>query len=198
MKPSKYYGSVIPQEFYNSTPDDVAIRLLGKLLLRRWRGKLLGGMITEVEAYFGPEDPASRASKGGVIGEAMNRPPGHTLIYMVHANWLLNIVTLESKPSAVLIRSIEPLVGVEEMYINRGIKDIKVLTTGPGRLTKALNIDKSLDGIEVFNEDSELFILYYMDIEDREIGRSKRIGVTKDLEEPYRFYILENPFVSKK
>ncbi len=198
MRLSPNYGEILQQKFYNEPPDKVAKKLLGKLLLRVLDDKVMGGMITEVEAYFGKDDPASRASKKGKIGDAMWRDPGHTLVYMVHGNWLLNIVTTEGEAGAVLIRSIEPLIGIEYMRSLRGVKQKKLLTTGPGRLTKALKITNKEDGIPVYMSDSSILILDYLMMDDKEIERSYRIGVTKDLPNPYRYYVKYSDYVSRK
>jgi len=197
MRFSPRYGSTIPRDFYAGRPDEVAPRLLGALLIRRIGGKVLGGMITEVEAYFGPEDPASRASKHGSVGRAMYREPGRTLIYMVHNNWLLNIVTTLDGPGAILIRSLEPLIGVEEMYRRRGVDRKRLLTTGPGRLTRALGITKELDDRPVYLRGGEIEILHYLEPGADEVGRSGRIGVSRDLEEPYRYFLVTSEYVSR-
>ncbi|HIQ13112.1 MAG TPA: DNA-3-methyladenine glycosylase [Thermoprotei archaeon] len=189
MRISRNYGQIIEKSFYEPRPDIVAKKILGKILLRIEGDILMGGMITEVEAYFGPEDPASRASKKGWIGEAMKRDPGYTLVYMVHGYWLLNIVTTLGGAGAVLIRGIEPLIGIEHMRRYRGVFKKNILTSGPGRLTRALNITKELDNIPVYNVESCIQILDYLDIDEYDIERSHRIGVSKDLHEPYRFYI---------
>jgi len=197
MKISRRYGDTVEAEFYDRRPDTVARELLGKLIITRVNNHVTGGLITEVEAYFGVEDPASRAAKPGKIGEAMYRPPGKTLIYMVHGNWLLNIVTSSDEAGAVLIRSIEPLIGIETMYVRRGVTKKRLLTTGPGRLTKALGIDATLDNVEVYIENGVIEVKHYLDFSEAEIGRSGRIGVSKDLREPYRFYLINSRYVSK-
>jgi len=198
MKISPKYGLELDEDFFKRSADIVAYELLGKLLIRILGDKPIGGMIVETEAYFGEDDPASRAAKGGKIGSLMYREAGYLLIYMVHANWLLNIVTgLSMHASAVLIRSIEPLIGIDEMIRYRGTDDIYSLTRGPGRLTKALHIDDSFNKYKVNDKDSPIKILYYLEPEDDEVGRSNRIGVKKDLREPYRFFIKGNPYVSK-
>ncbi len=197
MKISPRYGEVVEKGFYDRDPDTVAMELLGKLIISFVGDEATGGMITEVEAYFGSDDPASRASKPGWIGEAMYRSPGKTLIYMVHGNWLLNIVTTSNAAGAVLIRSIEPLIGIEVMRRRRGVDRKRLLTTGPGRLTKALGIDKSHDDIEVYRRDSPIQIIHYLTLDMHEILRSHRIGVTRDLPTKHRFFIRDSEYVSK-
>ena len=191
---------VIKQKFYERSPEIVAKELLGKLLVRKYKGKIISGMIVETEAYFGSNDPASRAFKGkNKISELMFDEPGRALIYMVHANWLLNITCLpKGIPGAVLIRAIEPIEGVEIMKKLRKVSKLKELTNGPGKLTKALAISKSLHGVYVFKKSSPLIIITFKNFDETQIGRSKRIGVKVDLEKPFRFFVKENEFVSKK
>jgi len=119
---------MLPKKFYNRDPMEVAIGLLGKIIIKR-NNHILKGRIVETEAYYGLSDPASRARKGAKI---MWGSPGITFIYMVHGNWLFNIITMPiGEPSGVLIRAVEPLEGIEIMKKNRGIEDIKNLTSGP-------------------------------------------------------------------
>jgi len=188
---------VLPRDFYERDPEIVAREILGKILVRRLSCELLEGIIVEAEAYYGLEDPASRAYHGlKSYNRLMWSDPGVAFIYNVHNNWMFNIVA--HKPNeigAVLIRAIEPTKGVETMKRNRGVDDVYKLTSGPGRLTKALKIDKSLNGIPVTSEQNEVFILNNK--MTFEVGSSHRIGVKRDLEENLRFFIKGNKFVSR-
>ena len=114
----------------------------------------------------------------------------------VHNNWMFNIVAHEfDRIGAVLIRAIEPKGGMEAMRKNRKVKTIFELTNGPGKLTKALKIDKGLNGIFVTSKKNEVFVA---DNEMKiEIESSHRIGVKKDLERKLRFFMKGNRFVSK-
>ncbi len=156
-------------------------------------------MIVETEAYYGENDPASRAYRGQ---KNFNRPMfedvGCAFIYMVHANWLLNIVAHpEKKVGAVLIRAIEPIEGIEEMKKNRKTGKLIELTNGPGKLTRAMKITKALNRANLTNQKSEIFISNNESKNDFKILTSHRIGVTKDLSKKLRFYIENNPFVSR-
>jgi len=186
------------ERFFARDAEIVAIDLLGKILIRKIGNKMLKAKIVETEAYYcGGEDPASKAGKAK-FAELMFGRVGKTFIYMVHNNWLLNMVAHpKGKVGAVLIRAIEPIKGVELMRKNRGVKEIYNLTSGPGKLTKALKITKDLNGIDIMNSKSELTITEGKK-EKLEIRASHRIGVTKDLEKPLRFYIKENKFISRK
>jgi len=189
---------VLPRSFYERDTALVAKELLGKILVRKLSKRKLSGIIVETEAYYGKEDPASRAFSGRpkYCAKLLYDMPGKALVYNVHNNWLFNVVAHEKgKVGAVLIRAIEPLEGLEEMKKNRNKENVYELTSGPGKLSKALRITKKLNGIFVTNKRSEVIIV------DNKLnfilGKSKRIGVTKDLPMELRFFIKDNPFVSK-
>jgi len=189
---------MLKRKFFSRNPETVARELLGKILVRKFGNKVLSGRIVEDEAYFGEEDPASRAYLGRPkhCVKLMHSKPGRILIYNVHNNWLLNVVAHEDKKvGAVLIRAIEPIEGIEEMKKNRKTKNVFELTNGPGKLTKALAIDKSLNGIDSTSKKSQI---NFFDSEEKfEISCSKRIGVSRDLEQELRFFIKDNKFVSR-
>jgi len=181
---------MLPKKFFNRDASVVARELLGKIIIK----EEMEGKIVETEAYHGMSDPASRAKKGAKI---MWEAPGTIFIYMVHGNWLFNIITMpKGEPSGVLIRAVEPLKGIEIMKKNRGTDNIKNLTSGPGKFTQAFGIDKRYNGMKIYTRDSPIHI---NDGKlDGEVARSYRIGVKHDLPEPLRFYIKDNPFVSRK
>lgn len=189
---------VLPRSFYERDPAAVARELLGKMLVRRIHSEILSGKIVETEAYYGRDDPASRAYKGRkTFNELMFLEVGKTFIYMVHGNWLLNIVAHQKEGvGAVLIRALEPLQGIEIMQTHRAAAEIRALTSGPGKLTRSLAITKELNGVDVTDIKSGLFIVEGA-VADFEIGVSHRIGVKKDLPQKLRFYIKGNKFISK-
>ncbi len=189
---------ILEKDFYLRDPDEVAEDLLGKLMVREVDGEVLSGYVVETEAYFGRDDPASRAAQNGKtdMTEVMWGEPGTVFVYMVHGHWMLNVVTgREGEPSAVLFRALEPEDGVDIMRDNRGRRDLEELCSGPGKLTQALDIGKDLNKANFCTEEN-LFIVDE-DFEDFEIGRSKRIGVSEDLEEPMRFYLGDSEFTSR-
>ena len=191
-------GRVIPRDFYRKDPLLVARRLLGQLLVRLWKDVRISGIIVEVEAYYGSEDPASRASRGGTLAKVMAGECGRALVYGVHGQWLLNVVAHEpGEVGAVLIRALEPLEGIEVMMENRRVRDIRSLTSGPGRLTQALAVDKSFNGKPLYTRNHGLWIEWGCEIRDELIVRSHRVGVREDLNEPMRLYVKDNPFVSR-
>ena len=186
---------ILSKEFFINDASVVAKQLLGKILVRKFNGHLLSGKIVETEAYFGGKDPASRAYKGyNNFAKLMWDEPGKVFIYMVHANWLFNIVTMPKNiPSAVLIRAIEPLDGIDVMKTQRKIHGFQ-LTNGPGKLTQALMNTKDFNNTDI-TQDNNLSILDNQELV--KIVSSNRVGVTKDLRRKLRFYVKGSKFVSK-
>lgn len=191
----------IPREFYCREPKIVAIELLGKVIVRRIKGRELKGIIVETEAYGGKEDPASHAFKGITNrNKVMFGEPGHAYVYFTYGNhWCLNFVAHEEgKPGAVLIRAIEPIAGIEIMKKLRKVEDIRSLCNGPGKLTKALSIDGRFNGLDITKE-GELYVVYPgNENKNFEIRASERIGIRKGKEKKWRFYIEGNLFVSRR
>jgi DNA-3-methyladenine glycosylase len=187
----------VTRAFFERDPEIVAKELLGKKLIRKLESCLLEGIIVETEAYYGLNDPASRARNGV---KNFNRPmwnaPGRTFIYNVHKYWMFNVVAHKPEEvGAVLVRALEPVKGIEVMKRNRPVKKGVNLTNGPGKLTTALKIDKRLNGVPVTSNESEIVITN--DKTEFEMGSSYRIGVRKDLEKKLRFFIKGNRFVSR-
>jgi DNA-3-methyladenine glycosylase len=192
-----FHGEVLPREFYERDPETVAKELLGKRLIRELGKNFLEGIIVETEAYYGLHDPASRAYHGiKNYNKPMWNDPGRAFIYNVHKYWMFNIVA--HKPNqigAVLIRAMEPTKGMEVMKKNRPVKKLFNLANGPGKLTIALKINQSLNGVPVTSCESKIVIANNK--MEFEIGTSHRIGVRKDLERKLRFFIKGNKFVSR-
>ena len=186
----------LQRDFYKRRTDNVARDLLGKILVRRLGDDLLGGAIVETEAYFGGDDPASRAYNGlKEYNRVMFEKPGRLFIYNVHKYWMLNIIAHDNGVGGILIRAIEPTMGLETMLRNRPVRNSRDLTSGPGKLTLALDVDKSLNGVDVTDESNPVYVLD----NDYEciIDTSHRIGVTRDLSEHLRYYVRGNSFVSR-
>ncbi|GFN35489.1 DNA-3-methyladenine glycosylase [Tepidimicrobium xylanilyticum] len=197
------------REFYSRNTLTVAKELLGKVLVHNINGEKLKGIIVETEAYLGIRDKAAHAYGGRKTKrvEAMYGLPGTAYVYLIYGlYYCFNIVTeKEGVPEAVLIRAIEPIEGLDLMAKNRfGISydnltkyQKKNLTNGPGKLTRALNIDKALNMIDLCNDR-----LYLEEADNSEfnIVETTRVGIdyaeeAKDF--PYRFYIQGNSYVSK-
>jgi DNA-3-methyladenine glycosylase len=187
---------LLKKSFYERDPAIVAQQLLGNRLVRRLERRILDGLIVETEAYYGSEDPASRAYHGMKrYNKSMWDESGAIFIYNVHNYWMFNIVAHEfGKVGAVLIRAIEPIKGIETMKRNRETDNVRLLTSGPGRLTRALKIDKSFNNSSVTSKKKSVFII--KNLMKFEVGTSHRIGVRIDLDKKLRFYIKGNKFVS--
>ncbi len=173
------------KKFFSKNTEEVARDLLGKIIVRKIGNKFLRAKIVETEAYFGREDPASRAVQNGDLRKTMLMKPGTILVYGVHNNWLLNLVTSdEGKAEAVLVRSVEPL-------------NFDAKTSGPGLLTKALKIGKDFHKKNIC-ENNEVWIEKKEPKGNLRIVRKFRIGVKRDLTKKLRFYIKGNKFISRK
>jgi len=140
---------VLPPAWFNQGTIPAARSLLGMTLVKHWKGRRLAGRIVEVEAYHGPNDLASHASKGMTDRtKVMFGPPGVLYVYLIYGmHWCLNIVTgPDGFPSAILIRALEPLEGLPFMAQLRGTQDLAHLCSGPSRLCQALAIDRHMNG----------------------------------------------------
>lgn len=193
-------SSRLNRGFYRRDPVTLAQALLGQILVRRLEdGRELAGKIVEVEAYLGIEDRAAHSFGGrrtqrnaSMWGEA-----GLAYVYFTYGmHWCLNVVAdREEVPTAVLLRALEPIHGLEEMRRRRsGRPD---LCSGPAKLTQALGIDRKLDGVDLVESD-ELYIVRGTRSRGR-IGRSPRIGVAYAKEwagRQLRFFLAGNPHVS--
>jgi len=190
---------LLPRDFYTRDTVRVARNLIGKRLVRI-RGKTrMAGRIVEVEAYRGSDDPASHAYRGKTPRNApMFGEPGHAYIYFTYGNhYCLNITTQQpGTAGAVLIRALHPLEGIRTMKRLRSRVPESELTNGPGKLTKALGIDKSLNEVDV-TKPGRLFV-EDEDDDDFKIARSGRIGIREGTDRMWRFYVAGNPYVSKR
>lgn len=185
------------RDFYIEDTLEVTRALLGKFLVRLLPEGPAGGLIVEAEAYL-TGDPANHAFKGKTSRNApMFGPPGYAYVYRIHNQHCLNVVTRpEGIAEAVLIRAIEPAFGVGFMLQRRKkVKDLRLLSAGPGRLCQALEIDLSFNGHDLTKP--PLFIAEGVEIPDSLVRKGPRIGVTANKDKPWRFYIEGNPFLSK-
>jgi DNA-3-methyladenine glycosylase len=175
------YTNIINREFYQREPSLVAQDLLGKYLVRKINENLLIGKIVETEAYLGKNDPAAHSFKGKtqrntvLFGEA-----GVAYVYSIHRYHCFNIVTEKvNMPSAVLVRAIVPIEGIEMMRRLRGVEIVKGFTNGPGKVCQAFDITKKLNGIDVTLSNSSLFIIEGESVPFNLIEKSRRIGISK-------------------
>ena len=189
----------LSRSFYNRDTRIVAQELLGKFLVRRTPKEDITAKIVEVEAYRGSDDPASHAYKGETPrNRLMFGKPGIAYVYFIYGNHhCLNVTTEpEGVPGAVLIRAIKIVDGMALARKNRRVDSLVNLSNGPGKLTKALNISKIHNGIDLANPD-ELFICDSEIVESFEMATSRRIGVKAGSEKPWRFYMKKSKFISK-
>jgi DNA-3-methyladenine glycosylase len=191
----------LARSFFLQSPAVVAHDLIGHGLVRRIGGEWVGGVIVETEAYLSADDPASH-SRSGLTRRcrSMFEIGGTLYVYTIHAKYCMNIAT-ETKGlgSAVLIRAIEPVWGVEVMMQNRGYDDLRRLARGPAMLCQSLAITTADDGIDLVS--AENFSLFRMPAfrtaaTERLIGAGPRIGISSGKEMPLRFYERGNRFVS--
>jgi DNA-3-methyladenine glycosylase len=155
----------------------------------------VGGVIVEVEAYD-QEDPAAHGFGGRTERNAsMFGPPGHAYVYRSYGiHWCVNFVCeQEGSASAVLIRALEPTEGVDVMRARRGVEGARALASGPGKLTQALGITGEHDGLPLDRPPFEL----RERAETPEIARAPRIGITKAVEQPWRYVLAGSRFVSR-
>ena len=182
--------------FYRRPGLEVARRLIGKRLVRVCDGLRLSARITETEAYLGTTDPASHAYRGRRGANASMYAAGGTVyVYFTYGNhFMFNVVVGPPEyPAAVLIRAADPEEGLSEMCRRRGLADPRRLLQGPGNLTRAFGIDKSLDGTKLCGP--ELWI------ETARLAgavkRSGRIGIGPEgADRLWRFYLAGHPTVS--
>ena len=201
----------LTRPFFARNPRRVARELLGKVLVRNVLepngGKShLTGRIVEVEAYLGKNDPASHSAAGNTARTAvLFGPPGYAYVYFIYGNYYCLNVSCEpdGKAGGVLFRAVEPLRGIEEMAQARkiqvrGPRDLIRLTSGPGRLAEAFGITRARDnGRDLTSPDSGLWI-GDDGFRTRNIRITPRIGISKAADEPLRYILAGNAFVSRQ
>ena len=190
---------ILDRAFYDRDTEVVARDLLGAVLVCRTDEGTASGIIVETEAYIGEEDPACHAAAGRTRRtEPLYARPGLSYVYFIYGvHWCFNAVTrAEGLPSAVLVRALQPLDGIELMRSRRGprINDIN-LTNGPGKLCAALGIDRRMNGLSL--QRGPLVIRRGESVASSDIVTTTRIGITKAAHWPLRYYIKGNAFVSK-
>jgi DNA-3-methyladenine glycosylase len=202
--------TLLKAEFFKRDPRRVARTLLGKLLVRKTPRGILAGRIVETEAYLGKGDAAAHAAAGRTArNSVLFGPPGHAYVYFIYGNhYCLNVSCLpDGVPGCVLFRALEPVAGIEQMAKARAIdlaketdrtkiSFLKKLSSGPGRLSEALKITRARDnGKSLINPRSDLRI-----VDDgyrvRRATVTPRIGIAKSAEQPLRYLVAGNPFVS--
>jgi DNA-3-methyladenine glycosylase len=168
----------------------VARELIG---VRLWVDGV-GGAVVETEAYH-HEDPASHSHRGPTARNAvMFGPVGHVYVYRSYGlHWCMNIVAGEGPGSAVLLRALEPLDGLERMRARRGVEPVRQLCSGPGKLCQALGVDRALDGAAV--DVAPLAVAPAL--ERPAVATGPRIGISRAVEQPWRFGAAGSPYLSR-
>ena len=199
----------LPREFYNRPTLDVARDLIGKVLVHHRRGVATSGVIVEAEAYIGESDPACHAAPGPTRRNVpLYGPPGFAYVYLNYGiHCLVNVVTeADGRPSAVLIRALEPLEGIAVMRRRRAraMKGRRVrperaladpdLCRGPGNLTMAMGITLAENRVDLLK--NRLFV------EDRGIHMGRvvwgpRVGINVGTDRHWRVHALDSRAVSK-
>ena len=179
--------SVMPHEFYKRDTVEVAKDLLGCKLVRKTEGKTLSGIIVETEAYT-QDDPACHAYRGETPRAAtLFKHPGIAYVYFIYGmyNCFNAVAHPEGKAGGILIRALETVYAVKK-------------TNGPGKLCKALNITRELNEIDLTNPDFELYLERGESVPENQIITTTRIGIKNGCDYLWRFYIKDNPYVSRK
>ena len=191
-------GRALPMSFYDRPTEQVARDLLGAVLECTTPLGTASGRIVETEAYLGPDDPACHAVAGLTERTRnLHGPPGIAYVYFIYGvHWCFNAVTRqEGHGSAVLVRAVEPLAGVDLMRERRGnVRRDVDLTNGPGKLCQALGIDGAMDGTRLTQP--PLRILAAPPVEGGDVEITPRIGITRAADWPLRWLVRGNPYVS--
>jgi DNA-3-methyladenine glycosylase len=195
----------LPRRFYEPSAEVVAPALLGHWLVRKTPEGLCGGAIVETEAYL-VGDPACHGAPGPTArNRVMFGEPGHAYVYYIYGNhYCMNVVCRPpGVAEAVLIRAVEADLGEESMRARRAVAETRELTSGPGKLCMAMDIDRGLDGADLCDAGSALFVARNPAVEKfrRERGpvvTTVRVGLTKAAHLPLRFYLAGSAFVSRR
>lgn len=179
---------MLSRSFFDRPVVEVAREVIGATLTLEG----VGGRIVEVEAYD-ETDPASHSFKGPTARNgAMFGPAGHAYVYKIYGiHFCLNFVCRPG--SAILIRALEPLVGIDAMAARRGQANPRQLCSGPGKLAQALGIDRGHDGLAL----DEMPFAIAGGGAEAPIVTGPRIGITKGVETPWRFALSGSPFISR-
>lgn len=194
----------IERKFYMRDAVTVGKDILGKIIVKKTAdGRIMSGRITEVEAYMGITDKASHSYGGRRTKrtEVMYKEGGYSYVFLIYGMYECFNVTVgrEGDPQAVLIRGVEPLENKNLMWEKRKVKKEKDISNGPGKLTKALGITREDNGADLTA--GENIWLEDDGYKVKDIVETTRIGIDyaeEDALKPWRFYIKDSIFVSKK
>jgi DNA-3-methyladenine glycosylase len=193
-------AATLPVDFFRRPTEIVAAELIGSVIVSTIGGEMAEARVVETEAYLGYDDPASHGylHKRNARNEALFGPPGSWYVYLSYGmHWCANLVCQEpGLASAVLLRALEPIDGLDVMRRRRGMVSDRELCSGPGKLCQALGITRELDGrrmqrahVRVFRPETE---------NDPSILVTPRIGITKAADWPLRFVLANSRWASRK
>ena len=192
-------AATLPVSFFERPAEDVARDLVGTMLRSTLGGTTTAGLIVETEAYLGRDDPASHGfqDRRHAQNEALFGPPGTWYVYLSYGvHWCANLVCgPPGHASAVLLRALEPVQGLETMRERRGGVADRQLCSGPGKLCQALAITRDQDGAPM--RGSGLTVTAPDASEPPVLTVTPRIGITKAAEWPLRFTLDGSPWVSR-
>jgi DNA-3-methyladenine glycosylase len=205
MRESRESFQPLPRSFYVPSAKKVAPELLGHWLIRNTAHGPIGGPIVETEAYL-VGDPACHAAPGLTPrNRVMFGPPGHAYVYLIYGyHYCVNAVCRPAGTAeAVLIRALEAAFGVEHLRKRRATELDRNLTNGPAKLCQAMDIDRALDGTDLCDLDSPLFIAVNPSAKTFRqscgpVIRTLRVGITRAAHLPLRFYLDGSQFVSRR
>ncbi len=189
----------LPREFFRRDPRLVAPELIGTILAGP-DGR--AGRLVEVEAYCGADDAAAHTYRGQTRRNAkMFGPPGHMYVYFTYGmHWCANAVCGEEGVGVgVLIRALEPIAGLERMRLARAkvVRDTQ-LCSGPARLAQAMGITGASDGADLVGGEGGYRLLRDPAVPSMDVLNTSRIGISKAIDAPWRWYVAGNPHVSKR
>jgi len=195
----------LPESFFGPSAAEVAPALLGHLLIRQTPHGICGGPIVETEAYL-TDDPACHGyGRQTPRNRVMYGPPGRAYVYFIYGNhWCFNTVCQpEGIAEAVLVRAIEPVFGKELMLAARPVTSEIQLTNGPAKFCEALKITRELDGVDLADSSSLIYIARHPKLQqflkDRApLITTTRIGITKAADLPLRFYLAGSSYISRR
>ena len=193
-------AATLPVAFFRRPAEVVAAELLGMVVVSSVGGEITEGRIVETEAYLGYDDPASHGylHRRHARNEALFGPPGSWYVYLSYGmHWCANLVCQRpGLASAVLLRALEPLAGLDLMRRRRGGVVDRELGSGPGKLTQALGITRDLDGSRMLG--SNVLVRRLGAMEAFGVTATPRIGITKAADWPLRFCLAGSSWTSRK
>jgi DNA-3-methyladenine glycosylase len=192
-------AATLPVSFFRQSPEVVARELLGTTIVSLLGGHRTTGRIVETEAYLGYRDPASHGyrHRRHAGNHALFGPVGTWYVYRSYGiHWCANLVCgVEGEGSAILLRAVEPVEGLDAMRLRRGSPANRQLCSGPGKLCQALAITREMDGAPM--RGSALTVMAKRNAAPPAFEVTPRIGITRAADWPLRFLLVECPWVSR-